>query len=105
PAAFRPLAFASWSIRFPLGTSAVLASGLLLIVRPHWGSHVPHHRAATGVGAFYTPGSWCPCPGACVTPRPLKHGGFHHASDPALSSSSVIVSDNSKLRSLNEDSL
>jgi hypothetical protein len=28
--------------------------------RPHWGYHVPHHREATGVGAFYTPGSWCP---------------------------------------------
>jgi hypothetical protein len=57
PGAFRRLGFASWSILFPLGTSAVLTSGLLIAVRPHWGSHVPHHRAATGVGAFYTPGS------------------------------------------------
>ncbi len=105
PAAFRLLAFASWIILFPLGTSAVLTSGLLTGVRPHWGSHVPHYRAATGVGAFYTPGSWCPCSGACVNPWPLPLTVADLPADPALPSCSIIVSGNFKLRSLHEDSL
>src|SRR5262249_55908846 len=105
PVAFRRLAFASWSILFPLGTSAVLASGLLLGVRPQWGSPVPPHRDVTGEGAFYTPGSWCPCSGACVNPWPLRTARAGLAADPPLPSGSVIVSGNCNLRRLSEDSL
>ena len=72
PGAFRPLAFASWTFLLPLELPATLTSAVLTTVRFHGGYHVPHHRAATGVGAFYTPGSWCPCLGACVNPRPLQ---------------------------------
>ena len=30
------------------------------ISRPHWGYHVPHRGAITGVGVLFTPGSRCP---------------------------------------------
>ena len=60
PAAFRPLAFASWTFLFPLRPPATLTGAVLTKVRSHWGCHVPHHRDPTGVGAFYTPGAWCP---------------------------------------------
>jgi hypothetical protein len=52
--------------------------------RPHWGYHVPHHRAPTGVGAFYTPGAWCPCSGACVNPWPLPLTVTDLPADPPL---------------------
>jgi hypothetical protein len=94
PAAFRPLAFASWIVLFPLGTSAVLASGLLTWVRPPWGSHVPHHREPTGVGAFYTPGAWCPCWRRVGIAGHRNMCMLCHASAPVLPSWSVIVSGN-----------
>src|SRR5713226_8744360 len=69
PAAFRRLAFASWTFLLPLEYPATLTGVVLTTVRFQGGYHVPHHRAAAGVGACYTPGSWCPCLGACVNPR------------------------------------
>jgi hypothetical protein len=44
------------------------------------------HRVATGVGAFYTPGSWCPCSGACVNPWPLRTARAGLSADPPLPS-------------------
>jgi hypothetical protein len=58
PVAFRPPAFASRVILFPLGGWAFLAVGLPVSVargRTPSGFHVPHARVATGLGALSTP--------------------------------------------------
>jgi len=67
PVAFRPATFASWSILSCWGLVPPLRSaywpagyGPGLTTRPQQGFHVPHRRDATGVGALYTPGPWCP---------------------------------------------
>ena len=59
----------------PTGASDLSCEDRTDQVRPQWGSHVPHDQASTGVGAFYTPGAWCPCHGACVNPGPLTMTG------------------------------
>ena len=43
-----------------LASSRDRVTGDRLVARPQRGFHVPLHRDATGVGALYTPGSWCP---------------------------------------------
>ena len=59
PVAFRPPAFASWSSvpRWGLGLPHGRLTGHDIVAGPHRGSHVPHARDATGVGAFCTPGT------------------------------------------------
>ena len=39
-----------------------------LYSRPHWDYQVPLYGDATGVGALYTPGCWCPI---STVPRPV----------------------------------
>jgi len=63
PAAFRPPAFASWVILFPLGSCAFLTVGRpggLIRTGPQRGCHVPHERDTTGVGAPFIPRRRCP---------------------------------------------
>ncbi len=56
PAAFRPPAIRFSAILFPPGSWALLTVGLPAHgAGPRRGYHVPHVRAATGVGALYTP--------------------------------------------------
>ena len=69
PVAFGLPAFASWVILSPLGNWAFLAVGLPVLVGatgPHRGSHVPHVRDVTGVGASCIPGT-------VVLTRPTKN--------------------------------
>ena len=59
PVAFRPPAFASRVILSPLGNWAFLTVGLPAhdtVAGPQRGSHVPHARDTTGVGALLYPG-------------------------------------------------
>lgn len=55
PAVFRPSAFASRSSDSRRGIKPSLRSAYRMSSGPRRGYHVPHARAATGVGASYTP--------------------------------------------------
>jgi len=82
PAAFRLLAFASWTFLLPLEYPATLTGVVLTTVRFQGGYHVPHQGETMGVGALFTPGSGCPHRDFCVSLVP---------SDPVLPSWSTIV--------------
>ena len=61
PVSFRLPAFASWSGPAPAGDFSRRCRWLTSIAAgPHQGCHVPHEGDATGVGAAFTPGPWCP---------------------------------------------
>jgi len=82
PVAFRLAPFASWGILSSWGIVPPLRLAYWpvgaisdLSTRPQEGFHVPHRRDATGVGALYTPGPWCPS-GADDRPSRRAWGGI-----------------------------